>query len=148
MKVILRQDVKSLGKKGETKEVSDGYARNFLFPRQLAVEASPVNVRQLEQQRKIEKDRKEREEAAARELAGVINGLQVTLAVKAGEGGRLFGSVTAKDVADAMKRFNGLEIDKRKIELDEGIKSLGTYPVSIHIYPGISAEIQLRVVEG
>lgn len=147
MKVILRQDVKALGKKGETKEVSDGYARNFLFPHGLAVEASAVNMKQLEQQKKVEKARKDREEAEARQLAENINGLQVTLAVKAGEGGRLFGSVTAKDVADAIKRYSGLEIDKRKIELDEGIKNLGTYPVSIHVHPGISAEVQLRVVE-
>lgn len=147
MKVILRQDVKALGKKGDTKEVPDGYGRNFLIPRGLAIEASDANVRQLEHQKKVEQDRKAREEAEARQLSATLSGLNVTMKARAGEGGRLFGSVTAKDVADAVKRQSGIDLDKRKFEVGDGIKALGTYPVSIYVYPGVSAEILVRVVE-
>ncbi|MGI5853497.1 MAG: 50S ribosomal protein L9 [Bacillota bacterium] len=147
MKVILVQDVKALGKKGDTKEVSDGYARNFLFPRGLAVEANQVNVKKLEFEKKVEQERREQEEAEARQIATTINDMQVAIKVKAGEGGRLFGSITAKDIADAIQKYSGMEIDKRKLELSESIKALGNYPVNVHLYPGVTATITVRIVE-
>lgn len=147
MKVILVQDVKALGKKGDTKEVSDGYARNFLLPRGLAIEATQVNVKKLEFEKKTEQDRKDQEEAEARQIAATINGMQVVIKVKSGEGGRLFGSITAKDVAEAIQKYSGMEVDKRKLELSETIKALGNYPVNLHLYPGVTATITARIVE-
>ncbi|HAH97203.1 MAG TPA: 50S ribosomal protein L9 [Firmicutes bacterium] len=147
MKVILVQDVKALGKKGTTKEVSDGYARNFLLPRGLAIEANQVNVKKLEFEKKLEQERKDQEEAEARQIAATINEMQVAIKVKSGEGGRLFGSITAKDIAEAIQKYSGMEVDKRKLEISENIKALGNYPVNLHLYPGVTATITVRIVE-
>lgn len=146
MKVILMKDVKALGKKGDVKEVADGYARNYLFPRSLAVEASTGNMKNLDQEKQTAKHRKEVEEAKARELAERLNKVEVTFKVKVGEGGRLFGSITGKEIAEEIKRVSGIGVDKKQIELDEVIKTLGQHPVGIKLYPGVVAKVSIRVI--
>ena len=147
MKVVLLQDVKGLGKKEQLVNVSDSYARNYLFPRKLAAEATPGKIKELEQKKKSEIRKKDKEKQAARELADKLNKSEISFKVKAGENGKLFGSITSKDVADAVKAQLKIEIDKKKIVLHDAIKSLGTYPVEIKVYPEISAEINVKVVE-
>jgi large subunit ribosomal protein L9 len=146
MKVILKQDVRALGKKGEVKEVSDGYARNFLLPKGLAIEASAGNLKTLAEQKESVIQREIREEGDAKALAERLNGTVVTFKAKTGENGRLFGSITAKDVADQLLKIAKVEIDKRKFEIDDAIKNLGDHPVKIHLYKGVSAEIMVKVV--
>lgn len=148
MKVILLQDVKALGHRGEVKEVAEGYARNFLLPKGLAVAATEANLRSLRREREIIQAREQREEEEARALAGRLNGLRVTIRAKSGESGRLFGSVTAKDIAEAVRGTAGIELDRKKIGLHEGLKQLGQYEVPIHLYHGIAATIAVDVVEG
>ncbi|EAX47329.1 ribosomal protein L9 [Thermosinus carboxydivorans Nor1] len=145
MKVILVQEVKKLGKKGDIIEVSEGYARNYLLPHKLAVAATDANVNAFKQQKEAEARRQQRQLDEARLLASQLAKLSVKVAVKTGEGGKLFGSVTGKDIADALAAQHGLEIDKRKIELKEAIKALGTYPVTIRVHPEVSCQIQVQV---
>ena len=147
MKVVLLQDVKDLGKKEQLVNVSDGYARNYLFPKKLAVEATSGKLKELEQKKNSEMKKKDKEKQAARELADKLNKSEISFKVKAGENGKLFGSITSKDVADAVKAQLKIEIDKKKIVLHDAIKSLGTYPVEIKVYPEISAEINVKVVD-
>ncbi|MGI6584964.1 MAG: 50S ribosomal protein L9 [Gracilibacteraceae bacterium] len=147
MKVVLLQDVKGLGKKEQLVNVSDGYARNYLFPRKLAAEATPGKIKELEQKKKSEIRKKDKEKQAARELADKLNKSEISFKVKAGENGKLFGSITSKDVADAVKAQLKIEIDKKKVVLHDVIKALGTYPVEIKVYPEISAEINVKVVD-
>ncbi len=146
MKVILNQDVKALGKRGEVKEVSDGYARNFLLPKGLAIEATPSNLKVLNDKKESAARKEEMEQAEAQSLAQKLVGCMVTFKVKTGEGGRLFGSITAKDVADQIKKEQGLDLDKRKLAIDDSIKNVGEYPVKIHLYKGISTEITVKVI--
>lgn len=146
LRVILRADVKALGKKGQVCEVADGYARNFLFPKGLAVEATAGNVQDLAHKKAAEEKRKEKEKQDAFNLAAKLNSLAVEIATKTGEGGRLFGSVTSKEIAEALKKRYGLELDKRKLELKEPIKALGEYTVSAKLHPEVSAQIQVRVI--
>lgn len=148
MKVILQSDVKNLGKRGDLVDVAEGYARNFLIPRGLAVEANASNLRSLENQKSQAKARQERELEEARRQATQLGELTVKIARKSGEGGRLFGSVTPGDIADAVRQAAGIALDKRKIELDEPIKALGTYEVSVRLHPGVSASLKVQVVEG
>ncbi len=147
MKVILLQEVKKLGASGEVKVVSDGYARNFLIPKGLAVEATPKALKDLETQKKSlerkEKEEKEKMEALAEKLKNV----QVTLNVRVGEGGKLFGSVTSKDIAKKLQE-QGMNIDRRKIDLGEPIRGLGSYTVNLKLHPEISTEIEVIVEEG
>ena len=131
MKVILTQDVKSLGKKGELVNASDGYARNFLFPRKLAVEANAQAMNEL-------KNRKE--------VAAKINGKTVKLTAKAGQGGKLFGSVTAKEVAESISRQFGVSVDKRKVSMED-IKSFGTFSAEVKVYNGVNATVYVSVGE-
>jgi len=135
MKVILKEDVKGLGKKESLVEVSDGYARNFLIPKGLAVEATAANINIMQTKKEAEKNRKERELAQAKELAEKLKGIVVTLKAKAGENGKLFGSMTSKDVSDYLKKQHNLDIDKKKISLPESMKSLGTYEAEVKLYP-------------
>jgi len=148
MKVILTQDVKGLGKKDTMVEVKDGYARNYLLPRGLAVEASPDNINVMKTRAQAEKSRKERELAKAKELASLLQDKVVTIKAKAGENGKLFGAVTAKNIAEAVKETLGVDVDKKDIHLEEAIKTLGTTEVEIKLYPGVSAKISVKTVEG
>lgn len=144
MKVILMQEVKALGKKGEVKEVAEGYARNFLFPRGLAVEASGGHLKQHRQQEQTAAGKKAKVLAEAQKLAGIIDGQSVAITVRVGEGGRLFGSVTTADIAQALKE-RGFLVDKRKIEMTEPIKSLGTYSVRVRVHAEASATVEVVV---
>ena len=147
MKVLLKADVKALGKKNEIVDVSEGYARNFLFPRSLAIEATEGVIRSLQELRINEKKKEEKELAEAKKLAERISSSSVVIARKCGEGGKLFGSVASKDVADAIKEQLKLDLDKRKIELTEPIKALGTYKVSIRLHVGVVAQMDVTVKE-
>lgn len=145
MKVILTQDVTNLGKKGALVEVAEGYGRNFLLPRGLAMEASQGAVKSLEAEKERQQQKAARLTAQAKAAAARLNGMTVTVKARVGEGTRLFGSVTARDVAGALQKAAKIEIDKRKVEIKEPIKSLGTYPVTIKLHPEASAEIKVSV---
>ncbi|MDR3540778.1 MAG: 50S ribosomal protein L9 [Desulfosporosinus sp.] len=145
MKVILQADVKGTGKKGQVFEVADGYARNFLFPKKLAIEATTGNIQDISHKKAVEERRKEKEKENAVELAGKLNALKIEVKTKTGEGGRLFGSVTSKEIADALKKQHGIEVDKRKLELKEPIKALGSYEIHVKIHHDVMATLQVHV---
>ncbi len=145
MKVILKQDVKGLGKKENMLEVSDGYARNFLLPKGLAVEASATNMNIMKTKNDAEKSKKDRELANAKALAEKIKAVTVVIKAKAGENGKLFGSITNKEIAERLKNDFKLEIDKKKIVMEDAIKSRGTTEVEIKIYPEVSAKLTVKV---
>lgn len=147
MKVILLKDVKSLGKEGEIVNAKDGYARNFLFPRNLAVEANAQNTKRLEEQKKFDKAKEKEEYEKALELKKEIESINLELKSKAGEGGRLFGSITSKDIADLLESKHNIKIDRRKIELKENIKTLGNTQVSVRVYPEVVAKLNIKVIE-
>ena len=144
MKVILTADVSSLGKSGEMKNVADGYARNFLIPHKFAVPAAGGAFRawQHDIASREEKRRREREEAEI--YAQRISSTTLTMSVKVGEGGKLYGSITAKDIADALAR-RGINIDRHKVELDDPLKALGTYKVAVKVYQGLAPEVTIVV---
>jgi large subunit ribosomal protein L9 len=145
MIVILIKDVKGVGKAGEVVKVSDGYARNMLLPRGLAAEATEGNVRNLEKQKAIQEGNKQKELTEARELSGKIGQLKVTIITKSGEGGRLFGSITTKDIADALAQQHKISIDKRKFVLETPIKHTGDFELDIKIYPEVTAKLKVTV---
>ena len=147
MKVILLQDVRGQGKKGELVTVSDGYARNFLFPRKLAQEATAdnVNTMRMNDKAKREKEQRAREEAA--ELSARLRELTLTVWAKGGGAGRLFGSVTSQEIADALKEQEQIELDKRKIMIDEPIKTVGLYTVKVKLGFEINAPLKVEVKE-
>lgn len=147
MKVIFKQDVKGHGKKGEVKEVAEGFARNYLFPRNLAVEASSANLNALKDQQRRERLRKERERAEAQELAERLKNLRVVINAKAGEGGRLFGAVTSKQISRQLRDVHGIQVDKKKIQLEEPIRSLGVTQVPIKLHPEVTVTIPVQVTE-
>ncbi len=149
MEVILQQDIKSLGKKGQKIKVSDGYAQNFLLPKKLAVPANAANLNTLKTQNDAAEYRRATEKAAALEQKAAVDGMHVQLKAKAGMNGKLFGAVTAKEVADAIKETKGIEIDKKKIRLPgaDAIKAFGTYSAEIKLYPDIAAQITITVAE-
>lgn len=146
MKVILLKDVPGQGKRGEVVNVAEGYARNYLLPRGLASEASKGKMKELEarQQATAQKEQKIAEEARA--LAARLNNLTVVIGTKTGEGGRLFGSVNNKDVADALAAQHRVELDKKKLVLKEPIKQLGLYSITAKLHPAVSAEIKVQVI--
>lgn len=146
MKVVLIQDVKGLGKKGELVNTSDGYARNFLFPRKLAMEANAQAMSELKNREAAEKHRIDTEIAAAKENASKLEGKTVKLTAKGGANGKLFGSVTSKDVATLISKEYGISLDKRKVVVED-IKAFGTYPVEVKLYNGISASMYVMVQE-
>ena len=147
MKVILLQDVKSLGKKGEIVNVSDGYARNFVLPKKLGVEANSANMNDLKLQ-KANADKVAQEQlAAAKELAALLETKEVVLTMKAGEGGKVFGSVSSKEIAAAAKTQCGLELDKKKIQLPDAIKALGVYEVNVKLHMKVTGKLKVKVVE-
>lgn len=147
MKVILLEDVKSLGKKGEIVNVSDGYARNFVLPKKLGVEANAKNMNDLKLQ-KANADKVAQEQLeAAQELAKVLETKEVVLKMKSGEGGRSFGSVSSKEIAQAAKDQCGLELDKKKIQLPEPIKALGVYEVGVKLHTKVTGKLKVKVIE-
>ena len=146
MIVILTQDVKGKGKAGDVVKVNDGYARNMLLPKGLAKEATQGNVRSLEKQKALAEEKRQEQKAAAQKQAEKLEKLTVTIQSKGGENGKLFGSVTAKEVAENVKKQFGVETDKRKITMED-VKSYGTYEAEIKLYPGISAKIYVQVSE-
>ena len=146
MKVILKQDVKGQGKKGEVADVSEGYARNYLLKKNLAVEASKGNLRDLEATQKKQKDREQEELEQAKKFKEQLEKTDVELTAKAGEGGRLFGAVSTKQIAEKLKSMN-MKVDKRKIEIDQPIRSLGYTKVPIKIHPEVTAVVNVHVTE-
>ena len=148
MKVILLQDVKGKGKKGQMIEVSDGYARNYMLPRKLATEATPDAVNTMRMNDKANQERIAREKAEAMETAGKLREMTVTVAAKGGGAGRLFGSVTNTEVADALAKQADIKLDKRKIVLDEPIKAVGVYTVKCKLGYEINADLKVEVKEG
>lgn len=146
MKIILTQDVKGTGKQGQIVEVNDGFARNFLLPKKLAKEATNANLNAAQAALQAEKHRKQVETADAKELAGRMQGLRVRITAKCGENGRLFGSITSQEIADALESQHALRIDKKRIVLHEHIKALGEYAVPVKVYAETLAEIVVEVV--
>jgi large subunit ribosomal protein L9 len=146
VKVILTKDVKSLGKKDDVKEVADGYACNYLLPRELAVEATSGNLKIVADQKASVAKKEEREAAEAGRLAERLQGAVIEVKTKVGEGGRLFGSITAKEVAEALEAVYQVKIDKRKLEIEEVIKTVGSHPVKLHLYKGVVAEVMVNVI--
>ena len=147
MKVILLQDVKGTGKKDDIVNVSDGYGRNYLLPRKLAVEASAATMNDIKNRERAKEHRLAEEKKAAQALADKINGTTVKIIAKAGASGKLFGSVTSKEVAEAISRRAGCEIDKRKVSLSGDIKAYGTYECEVKLYTGISSKLYVVVCE-
>ena len=145
MKVILCQDVKSLGKKGEIVEVSDGYARNFIFPKKVGVEATPKNLNDLKLQKANDEKMAAQHLADAQALSKEIADKEVVLKLKAGEGNKTFGSASSKEIAEAFKEQFGVELDKKKIQLSEPLKNLGDYEVSIKLHPQVSTKLKVKI---
>lgn len=147
MKIILTEDVKSLGKKGEIVEVNDGYARNFILPKKLGLEANGRNMNDLKLQ-KANADKLAKEQLeAAQEFARVMETKEVIVTMKSGEGGRVFGSVSSKEIAQEAKKQCQMEIDKKKIRLPEPIKSFGVYEVSVKLHPRVTGKLKVKVQE-
>lgn len=147
MKVILLKDIKGLGKEGDLVNAKDGYARNFLFPKGDAIEATPGNLKKWKENKEKEAERKDNEYKEALSLKEKIEAISVAIIGKAGEGGRLFGSITSKDIADALKSQHKIDIDRRKIELKDNIKSLGTTSVDVRVYAEVTARLNVNVKE-
>ena len=145
MQVILLEDVKALGKKGEIVKVNDGYARNYILPKKLGLEATPKNLNDLKLQKAAEAKRQQEiyEEAVA--LKEKIEALTVNLTIKTGEGGRTFGSISTKEIAEGLKKQHGMELDKKKLAMADSIKGIGTYHVSVKLHAKVTAELKVRV---
>lgn len=145
MKVILKDDVRNLGQMGDVVNVSDGYARNFLLPKNLAAEASTKNIKELEHNKKIILEKAAKIRDASKNTAEKLSALRLTVKAKAGEDSKLFGSVTSMDIAGALAA-EGFEIDKKKIHIEEPIKRLGEYTVQVRVHPEVTAQIAVNVV--
>jgi large subunit ribosomal protein L9 len=146
MKVILKEDVKNIGSMGQILDVADGFARNYLVPRGLAMEANVKNVKSLEHAKRVVQEKAKKVKGQAEDLSTRIANITVMIKAKAGEEGKLFGSVTTMDIAEQLKN-EGIDIDKKKISLDEPIKRLGTYTVNIKLHPEVSTPVQVEVIE-
>lgn len=146
MKVMLKEDVKNLGQMGEVINVSDGYARNFLFPKKFAVEANTKNIKEFEHNKKVILEKAAKLKASAKSIADKLSSLSLAIKAKTGEDDKLFGSVTNMDIAEALAS-EGYDIDKKKIIIDEPIKRLGEYSVTIKLHQDLSAEIKVHVVQ-
>lgn len=147
MDIILTADVKSLGKKGELVKVSDGYARNFILPKKLGLEATPKNLNDLKLQRAAEAKKAQEILEEAQALAAKLAASSVTLKIKAGEGGRTFGSVSTKEIAQALKTQLNVEVDKKKLVLAEPLKNFGTFTVPVKLHAKVTAELKVKVEE-
>lgn len=147
MRVILSKDIKDVGKAHQIVTVSEGYARNYLFPRNLAVEATESALKSLEDKAKRDKAKADKVKAEAQEFADRLGAKTVTMPAKAGEGGRLYGAITAKEIAQETKKQTGMEIDKRKIEMEDSIRSLGYYDLVVKVHPEVAAKLRVHVTE-
>lgn len=147
MIVILNRDVKGTGKAGDVVKVNDGFARNMLLPKGYATEATEGNIRNLEKQKALKEEKKAADKAAAQELAAKLEEAKVVIKTKTGEGGRLFGSITSKDIADAAKEQTGLVIDKKKIQMANPIKAIGKFDVKVKLYPEVVGTLTVEVTE-
>lgn len=147
MEVILLQDVKALGKKGQIVKVNDGYARNFILPKKLGLEANSKNLNDLKLQKANEEKVAAEHLAAAKELAAELEDKEIVLSLKLGEGGKTFGSISSKEIAEAAKKQLGYDLDKKKIQLKESIKSLGVHNVVLKLHPKVTAELKVKVTE-
>ncbi len=147
MKIILIEDVKSLGKKGQIVEVSDGYARNFVLPKKLGLEATGKNINDMKLQKANEEKIALEQLKAAEDFAAEMEKKEVIVTIKSGEGGKTFGSISSKEIAEAAKSQCGMEIDKKKIQMPEAIKSLGAYEVSVKLHPKVAGKLKVRVQE-
>ena len=145
MKVILLQDVKGSGEKDEIINVSDGFARNYLFPRKWAVEATPGALKEIERKRESEAKKEAERKAEAQAKAHLLNGKVIQITAKCGEKGRLYGSITTQEIADALVKQHGVQVDKRKIELPEPIRHIGDVDVTVWVYPGITTTMKVHV---
>lgn len=145
MEIILTQDVKSLGKKGEVVKVNDGYARNFILPKKLGLEATKQNLYDLEQQKAAEAKRQKELLEEAKDYAKKLEEITIKLSIKAGEGGKTFGSVSTKEIAVAVKEQFGFDIDKKKLQLSDPIKNAGSYTVPVKLHPQVTAEMKVMV---
>ncbi|MBE5787804.1 MAG: 50S ribosomal protein L9 [Clostridiales bacterium] len=148
MKVILLADVKGTGKKQDIVNVSDGYARNFLFPKKLAMEATPGAAKEIERKQAAERQREMERRAAAEKKAASLRGKVITVVAKCGAQGRLYGSITGQEIAAALQAQHGVEVDKRKIDLSEAIRTVGETEVVVKLYPEVSAKMTVRVTGG
>ncbi len=146
MKVILKDDVKNLGSMGQVVDVADGFARNYLVPRGLAVEANTKNIKSLEHEKKVIQEKAKKIKSQVQDISEKISSMTIVIKAKVGEEGKLFGSVTSMDIAEQMKN-EGIEIDKKKISLEEPIKRLGSYTVNIKLHPDVSAPLNIQIVE-
>lgn len=147
MKVILTQDIKSVGKKGQIIDASDGYARNFLLPKKMAVIADNTNLNELKTKQDANKYKRDMSKANAEELAQKMKNFELTFKIKAGGNGKIFGSVTSKDIADELNKKYFVEVDKKKIGLDDAIKTLGVYTIEIKLFEGIVGNLKVNVVQ-
>lgn len=145
MKVLLTEDVKKLGKKGEIVDVSDGYAKNFILPKKLGIEATKAVLNEWQIKKGSEENRKRKEEEQAKAQAAELSGKEVVIRTKTGEGGRLFGSITSKDVADVIEKQLQLKVDKKKIQVPDSIKGVGEYTIVVKLHAKASAELRLKV---
>ena len=146
MKVILLENIKNVGKKDEVINASDGYARNYLFPKKLAVEANTENMSKLKSRENADKYRKDQERKQAEEIAKKMQGIMLKVKVKAGENGKIFGGVSAKEIADLLKENYKIEVDKKKIDLKDTIKTLGLRTINIKLYEGVVGELKVDVI--
>ena len=146
MEVILKQDVKGTGKAGQIVKVSDGYARNKLIPGGLAIEATPANKKALEREKAAQEAKRQADLAAAKEQKAKLESMTLTLKTKAGEGGRLFGAITNKDIAEEFKKQTGMDIDKKKFVLDAPIKSVGEFTIDVKLFTDVVAKCKINVV--
>lgn len=148
MKVILLKDVKGIGKEGELVNAKDGYVRNFLFPKKLAKEANESNLKELKDKKDSDKHREAEEKASAEKTAEKISKVEIIIKTKVGENGKLFGSITSKDIAEILEKKHGIKVDKRKIEIDGGnIKTSGTTVADVKVYPSIVGKLKITVQE-
>lgn len=147
MKIILLQDEKKLGKKGELIEVSEGYARNYILPKKIGVEATAKNLNDLKLQKANQEKVALEQLAAAKALAATLETKEVIVKIKSGEGGKAFGSVSSKEIVTACKEQNGIELDKKKVQLPEALKNFGTYEVTVKLHPQVSGKLKVKVQE-
>lgn len=146
MKVILLSDIKGVGKKDQVIEASDGYARNYLFPKKLALEANTENMSKLKARQNSNQFRKDTEKKQAEEIAKKLKGIMLKIKVRAGENGKIFGGVTSKEISDGLKRDYNIDIDKKKILLNETIKTIGTFTIDIKLYEGVIGKLKIDVI--